>query len=87
MEPAEFLRANLHAPLPELLPWQKQVYEGKSLKPARLVMGGGRAFGRRLAMVAAIAEALRTGETVSVCASSEAQAERPMVEARRLLRV
>jgi hypothetical protein len=71
-------------PLAEPLPWQEAIYEGRRLTPIRLVMGGPR-LGRRIIVTAMLAEAIRTGERVSVCASSEAEADALMAEARRLL--
>jgi hypothetical protein len=82
MDPAEFIRATLGEPLAEPLPWQKAFYEGM---PRYLVVGGGRPLGRRLLMIAAIAEALRSGERVRIHAHSEVEADALMAEARRLL--
>lgn len=84
MDPAEFVRTYLDIPFPEPLPHQEAIYEGRRLMPVRMVMGG-RPLGRRMMVIAMLAEAIRTGEKVHVCASSEAEAERLMGEARRLL--
>lgn len=81
-DPAAFVRATLDAPFPAPLPWQRAFYEGK---PCRLVAGGGPRLSRRMLMIAAIAEALLSGETVKIHAHSEAEAEKLMAEARRLL--
>lgn len=81
-DPVAFVRACLDEPLPELLPWQKALLDGK---PRRLTVGGGRSLGRRVMAAAMLAEALRTGETVQVHAPSQADADALMAEARRLL--
>lgn len=82
MDPAEFIRATIDELHGEPLPWQRAFYEGR---PRRLVAGGGPRFGRRMLMIAAIAEVLLSGETVRIHAHSEDEAAALMAEARRLL--
>jgi hypothetical protein len=82
MDAADFVRAHLNDPLPELLPWQRALYEGGY---RRVVFGGGRAFQRRMLVVGMMAAALRSGETVRVEAATAAEASEIMAEARRLL--